>query len=134
MAKIYKTTDRIELKIDDVTVKVSPLNYEQKSEIEVLMRENNLSDKVQGIVLAIRYGVKEISGVEDSDGKPYELQFENGVLTKQCVSDLLNLDIKDKLSIVCSSFVPGVPKSFYGPDGNLLDGVEFVDKADSKKN
>lgn len=128
--RIYKTTDRIGIRIDDIQIKVSPLNFEQKTEIETHMRgfaAGDLKGAVRGMVLAIKYALKEISGVEDSEGQPYQLSFEGSFLTDECVSDLLNLDVGGKLSIVCSSFVPGIPKDF------SLEGVEFVEKTDSKK-
>lgn len=129
MAKIFRTTDRLSIRIDDVTVKVSPLTFEQKTEVEILLKAKDPEgrSKVRGIVRAIQYAIKEISGVENPDGTPYELEHENEMLTDACVSDLLNLEIKDKLSIVCASFVPGIPKDF------SLEGVEFADKVEPEK-
>ena len=134
MAKIYRTTDRICVKIEDVTLKFSPLTLDQKSEIqqELLssMKEVDIAKASRGIMLALKYGLKHIEGVEDSDGKPYQLTFDNlGHLAEECIHDLLNLDISNKLALVSSSFVKGVPKVFTNRDGKPIDGVEVLNQA-----
>lgn len=132
MARIYRTTDRIPVKVDDVTVLISPLTFEQKSEVQEAMMgfaNGDVKAATRGVVLSIKYALKGIEGVEDADGKPYELSLENGCLTDEAVSDMLNLHCTEKLAIVCSSLLNGVPTGFKDNDGNPIKGVEFVKKA-----
>lgn len=130
MAKIYKPTDRLEYKIDDITFKVSPLTMDQKIELSQLMigAESDIKKAMEGTIKVLQYALKDIKGIEDSDGNPFELEFESGVVTKDCVELLLNIGQSAQLISVCSSFVGGVP-SF------LPEGVKAVpnSKAPKKK-
>jgi hypothetical protein len=138
MARIYKRTDRIPVKIDDVVITLAPLSLSEKTDIQQAMlagRANgNLKEATRGIQLALKYGIKGISGVEDSDG-PYVLQFEGEHLTDACVDDLLNMEITNKLALVCMSLAVGVPTEFTDENKQPLAGVEIVkvDKEASEK-
>lgn len=125
MSRIYRTTDRIPLQIDDLKIKIAPLSSHQKMEIQQTMLDGQAQKSVEkitsGVLLALKYGLKEISGLEDSDGNPYKLQFdEAGMLTDACLDDILNLEQKDKLILVCSTLANGVPSEF------KLPGVSFI--------
>lgn len=140
MSKIYRRSDRIVVKIDDITVKLSPLTLHEKVEINSQMlrgsRDKNLKELSEGLALAIRYALKDIDGLEDSDGSPYKLQFaDDGGLTPQCIDDLMNIEATNKLALVCSSMINGVPSQFTDEHRNALAGVELVtvEKADPEK-
>lgn len=126
MTKIYRTTDRIEIKIGDITVKIAPLSLIQKNEVQSIMLEGQKNSDLQklnaAILLAVSYCLKDIQGLEDIEGNSYQLQFENNKLTEQCVDDLMNMEETPNLLKVCSAFVAGVPKKFE------IEGVEFVEK------
>lgn len=131
MARIYKRTDRIAVKIDDIVVKLAPLSLDQKTEIQQAMIhgkvKGDLKELTKGIALSIRYAVKSIEGVQDSDGNPYKVEVDsNGDLTKECVDDLMNLELTAKLSMVCASMVNGIPSEFKDNDGIPMSGVEVV--------
>lgn len=132
--RIYKTTDKIPVKIDSITVKISPLTFEQKSEVQGLILEQNPLSIVKAARLCIKSSVKEIDGVENEDGSAYQLQFEeNGALTDQCVDDLLNIDQDDKLSLVCTSLLNGIPRDFIDPQtGQKIEGIS-IQKASPRK-
>lgn len=137
MARIYRTSDRIRIKIDGLIVTVSPLNYHQKAEIETYLigfARGDVSLAAKAMVSAVKYSLKDIEGVEDADGKKYELEFEDGVVSDDCVSDLLNLDISTKLQSTCTAFLHGVPKSFHDQNGEPLEGVEFLDTRSESPN
>jgi len=125
MARIYKRTDRIVVKIDDVTLKLAPLTLAQKSEVQQALllghTKSDLREATRGVALAIKYSVKTIEGVVDTDGNPYQLEMSDGELTDACVDDLMNMELLDKLALVCSSFAKGVPTEFKD-----IDGVELV--------
>jgi hypothetical protein len=129
VAKIYRTTDRISVKIDDIVVKISPLTYDQKAEIQTHMlgfTRGDIREATKGVVLALKYGLKHISGVENSDGASYELSFEDNMLTDECVTDLMNIPVGEKLTLICSALLAGVPEQFKDNKGNALAGVEIV--------
>lgn len=128
MARIYRTTDRIKLKIDDIIVTISPLSASQKAEINTYhmdFAKGNIESATNAVVTAMKYAIKDIEGVEDADGKPYELEFDGDYLSDDCVSDLLNLELNGKLQTVACSLANGVPNDFD------LEGVEFVKSGDS---
>lgn len=124
--KIYKTTDRIKIKIDDIAIKISPLSYENKCLIQACLITGDTLGIVKAAKMAIQYGVKEIEGVENADGTPYELQFENDALTENCVDDLLNIDQDNKLSFVCTKLLEGIPSEFVDPQtGKKIEGIKI---------
>lgn len=128
--KIYRATDKIKIKIDDVTVIVSPLSYERKTEVQTYMLEalkGDMKAGMEGAKLAIKYAVKGVEGAEYSDGTPFELQEENGVLTDESVDELINCEMAEKLSVVCCSLLTKVSDTFVDPrTGNPLQGVSLV--------
>lgn len=133
MAKVFRTSDKISVKIDDIVVKISPLSYEQKSDIQSLLISGNPLSVVEAAKQSIRYAVKEVSGVEDADGSPYKLEFENGYLSDSCIDDLLNIDPDDKLSLVCTSLLQGIPKGFVDPQtGKPIEGIS-IERPKSRK-
>ncbi len=129
MVKIHRRTDKIKIKIDDVTVTISPLSSHEKAEIQSEMMKfvkGNVKAGQDGICLSLKYAVKGIEGVVDSEGNAYALKFENGYLAQECVDDLLNMEITGKLSQVCGALTNGVPREFMNSDGTKIEGVEFV--------
>lgn len=132
--KIYKTSDRIKVKIDDISIKIAPLSYETKCEIQANLINGDTLGIVKAAKLSIQHGVKEIEGVENADGSAYELQFENGALTEECVDDLLNIDQDNKLSFVCTKLLEGIPTSFVDPQtGKKIEGISIEKPAVSRK-
>jgi hypothetical protein len=138
MARIYKRTDRITVKIDDIIVKLGPLSLHQKTEVQVAMmkgaKNTDIREATRGLALAIQYSVKGIDGVVDGDG-PYQLKFDNEILTEACVDDLMNMELASKLSLVCAGMINGVPNEFTDSKQNPLAGVEIVnpEKTDPEK-
>lgn len=134
MAKIYKRSDRISVQIDDVIVKVAPLTHDQKIEVQQALIKGMKGDFTQGakgVFLSLKYSIKSVKGFEDSDGNPYQLEFEGDGLADSCVDDLLNSSILGKLSLVCSSLVKNVPSEFTDNENKPLEGVRIL-KPDSE--
>jgi hypothetical protein len=133
VAKIYKRSDRLTVKIDDVTLKLAPLSIHQKVEIQTAMfngrTKADLSEATRGVVLSLKYSVKGVEGIEDADGNAYQLQFEGDALTDACADDLMNLEITQRLSMVCAGMLNGIPSEFTDQYGNKMDGVEVVKPA-----
>ncbi len=138
MARIYRREDRIPVRIGDITVKLSPLSIQQKTEImqsAINGRKNaDYGEANKSVVLALKYAIKGIEGVEDSEGKPYVLQFEGESLTDACVGDLLNLGMTGKLTQVCISLANGIKDEFTDERGEKLEGVDIVKASTPEKN
>lgn len=133
MAKIYRKSDRIKLKIGEVTVDVAPLSFHEKTEIQMAIHESAKSGDTMGIIkaafLCVKYAVKGISGVENADGSSYEVQMENDILTDECVNDLFSLEESDKLSMVCLNLLQGKYDEFKDPNtGERIKGVSLLKK------
>lgn len=119
---VYKTTDRIPLKFGEIKVWISPLSFEQKTNILAATKMKSgveVSDPSKQTFLSLKYGVKEIEGLKNPDGSDYRLELdENGVLTDECLSDLIDLEYFPKLSEICIKLINGV---------KALDKIEGVE-------
>jgi hypothetical protein len=89
---------------------------------------------VDAAKMAIKHSVKSIAGLENPDGSTYELEFENGALSESCVDDILNIDEDDKLSLVCTSLLNGIPQDFVDPQtGKPIEGISIERPGTSRK-
>lgn len=127
MARVYKTTDRVPVKIGDITVKIAPLSLDQKNEIQEVMiegqKKNSVAILTKSTLLAVKMCVKEIAGLKSADDSDYQLEFEDDkkeLLTDNCISDLMNMEESANLMKVCAAFITSIPKKFE------LDGVEII--------
>lgn len=138
MSRIYRRSDRIKVKIDDITVTLAPLTLDQKTECQQALlvghRKSDLKELTRGIKLSMKYALKDIQGVEDSEG-PYKLALVNDELTEDCLDDLTNMQLSAKLTLVCAAMVRGVPSQFTDEENNPIEGVELVKqgKEDAEK-
>jgi len=111
---VHKVDAKIELEIGGIIVVISPLSFLDKSEI-LAIGENDggmLKNQLAMAVESIKRAVKDVKGIKNEDGSPYELKFADGCLSDDCFSDLLNLEISNSIIEACSQLVNGVPKSF----------------------
>ena len=132
--KIYKTTDRVSVKIDDITIQIAPLSYEVKCDIQATLVSGDTLGIVKAAKMAIQHAVKDIKGVEHADGSEYNLEFEGDKLKETCVDDLLNIDQDNKLSFVCTKLLEGIPKDFVDPQtGKKVEGIKIERPAVSRK-
>lgn len=138
MARIYKRSDRIKVKIDEVTVTIAPLSLDQKTEAQSLMalgkinRDYNLITK--GIISLIKSAVKSIDGLENADGSKYQLTFNGDLLSDESIDDLFNIELHKKLVMVCSSLVVSIPTQFVDETGQPIEGVTLLDTAKAAVN
>lgn len=131
MARIYRRSDRITLKIGELVVQIAPLSIHQKTEIQNLMLQGRLAKDVklltEGTIKSVKYAVKSVKGLEGVDGKPYELGFDSeGNLTDDSIDDLLNIEDSQPLALACMNLLRGIPTEFTDEQGRKLEGVEFV--------
>lgn len=133
--KLFKMTDRVKIKIDDIILSISPLSLEQKEEISAHLLEfgtkKDVKHYINAVATSVKYALKDIEGVTDIKGNKYELSFEeDGSLTKGCIEELLNTQISGKIGASCIAFIDNIPSKIYGDDGNALEGVEIINPLD----
>jgi len=128
MSKIYRMSDRIRLKVDDLEIKIAPLSIHQKAEVEEAASKGTSSALLKATTSAISYALRDVKGLVDASGNPYELEWdESGKLTEDCISELFNLKASEKLSTIALSLINGIPDEFTSPiTGEKLEGVEFI--------
>ena len=135
MAVVYRTSDRVTLKIDDVTLKLAPLSYSQKMKIQgMLMKESgtqieNIAETTRAL---IEFSVKSIDGVHYSDGEKFELEFDEGKLSEDSIDNLLNMEISEKLQISLMQLTQGIPTKITDQKGNEIEGVKIVPQKGAK--
>lgn len=132
--KIYRMTDRIPLKIGDVTFKLGPMSAEQKMDISGCYKTvegESVADVGAATMKVLKYSVKDVEGIEyGAGGGEYKVSFVNGCdaeLTDDCVGELLTLEQKSQLVTACFAFVNEIPKQVNDPITNKkLKGVEIL--------
>jgi len=130
MAIVYRTSDRIKIKVGELVVSVSPLNRYQKAKVQELTM---VGKDIDAASTALKAGIKNIEGLEDIHNEPYKLVFDdNKELTDECIDDLMNLELAPELVNICVSLLNGIPKEFVNPvTGKKLKGVEFVKEGEA---
>lgn len=107
--KIYRTTDRIPVKIADLTFWFSPMTWAHKSEIVSLTQREGGEVKVDGnrvAFLTLKYSLKAIEGLKCADGSDYVFDCDSdGIPTDETINDLFQLDTVDKLVTVAASWL-----------------------------
>jgi len=132
MAIVYRTSDRLKVKVGGLVVVISPLNRYQKAKIQSLIMEDKMYDSAAE---ALKCSIKGIEGLTLPDGSDYKVDMDdNKELSDEALDDLLNLDVAGELTTIAVSLLNGVPKEFVNPTtGKKLKGVEYVDKEESTK-
>jgi hypothetical protein len=133
--RIYKRSDRIKVKIEDITVTLAPLSFDQKSEAQEMISRGTVKQDLRllskGIAQMVKYSVKKVDGLEDAEGNPYQLDFDGDSLSDSCLDDLLNLEVQEKLQSACLSLLRGIPREIVDSHGKPIQGVEVI--RDSKE-
>lgn len=106
---VYRTTDRIPVKIGDVTIWICPLSAGQYAEVVSLTKYKGgreIPDPGAMAILTLRYCVKSVDGLGDvkyADGTDFLLEFdESGNLTEDSLSVLIQVLGSDKLTLLAS--------------------------------
>lgn len=129
--KVYRLSDRLKLKIGELTFEVAPMTYGQKLEVSQAMTHQGgeqLQDVGKATYLTIKYSVKNVTGIVYPDGSKWKPRFEeDGTLTNELVEELLSLHIKDDLIFACISLMSDFGGKVKNPTtGEELKGVEIV--------
>ena len=126
-------SDRITVKIDELTFKLGPMSFAQKAEL-AQYSEMDAGELKTGLFEAsrkvLKYTLKEVKGLEDMDGFPYTLNFEDDSqkeLTDDCVEEVLNLPVNGKILSTVMQLWEGPKDKIIDPaTGKALEGVKVV--------
>jgi len=130
--KVYPLSARIPVKIGDVVFKLAPFSQSQKIELAEFSQFEGgayLQNASLLVFRAMRYSIKSVTGLVDAiTGEEYKLVFdEAGYLTEECANDLLNLEISDKMVLMCMAFLKGIPTELLDHrTGKPVEGVEIL--------
>lgn len=128
--KLYKSTDKILVKINDLQLSISPLTLAQKQEVMSLFSkfysDKDVNHLLHATRLCCKYGIKNITGLQNADDSEYILNFDEQGLSDEDIENLMNSEISNQLSAVVTSFVNGIPAKIVDEKGNQLEGVEVI--------
>lgn len=134
MTVVYRKNDVVKVQVHDLEVHLNPLTHHQKNQIQSLLVSGGVDGLMNGAALALKSAIKDVKGIKMHDGSDYRLEFENGAITDECLSDLLNLKIQSELSAICLAMVNGIPDQFINPEtGEVYEGVKIIRDGDSEK-
>lgn len=128
MAKILRLSDRIKLKIDEVTFTLAPLSKAQKLDLAnctKMQDGNEVFELGKAQFLYVKYALKDIDGVETYGGDPYELDFEGDYLTDDCVTEIFCLEQKEKLTNSAWQILNGIKDLVDPSTGEPFEGVSL---------
>jgi hypothetical protein len=94
--QIIRVNEQVPVKIGEVTFWLSPLRYQEKSELLRHYKMKQGEERVDNTAYAfqaVKMSLKEIEGVKLVDGSPFVLEFdERGHLTDDCLENVLLLN------------------------------------------
>jgi hypothetical protein len=103
---VYRLTDRLPIKIDELTFWIAPLSFEKKQVLSTYTRMNGGVETIdfQKVAVAtLKFTIKGVEGLTLADGSDYELEFDPaGDLTDESVDVLLRLVQNERLIVACS--------------------------------
>ena len=128
MALLLRKSDRVQVKVEDLSLEIAPLSFAAKMEInEVigLADQNDVNASMKAAKIAMGSSIKGLKGVECLDGEEYKLEFIGDKLSDECIDDLLNLEACPKIMSACMALIGGVSEEIIDPvTGKKLEGVE----------
>lgn len=136
MARIYKLSTKIPVKINDAIFQLSPLSIAQKDEITCMLAEvqseglKAAPKMLAATRLALKYAIKGLDGVFEDDAElvPFVLTFDSeGNLDNDSLEALSNFEYSGKLNEVIMSLISGFSQK------NKIEDVEINYKGDIKK-
>lgn len=129
-------SDRIEVKIDEVLLVFSPLKMQQKLEMAAFTQTKKGIETVNNVEVLrtyLRHCLIELHGVEDMWGKPYKLERKSGVLTDNCIDEILGIGFIDKLAQAAMELIAKTPQDILDGNGEKIEGVTIEVKGGVKK-
>lgn len=128
MVKILRMSDRVNVKIGELSFQLAPLSNDRKIEISSCTKKQNgvdVYDHGRSQHLYIKYSLKKVTGLVDYDNKEYQLSFENDMLTDDCVSEIFMIPQKQDLMLAAWQLLNGVPDKLTDNDGKEIKGIKL---------
>ena len=127
----YRQSDRILLTIHDVTFKIKPLSYTEKTALSksiINVEGTQSEDVMDSLAQIIRYCVKDVTGINYLDGTPIKLKFEdNGHLKDESIDELMSLPVTSDLTASLFQFLQGIPdKIVNSQTGKVMNHIKIV--------
>jgi len=126
--KILRLSDRIKLDIGGVVFTLAPLSQFHKVNLAnctTIKNGQDHYDLMGAQALYLKYAIKNIEGITDYNDEDYKLEFDNDELTDDCVSELLSLDQRSKLTTAAWQLLNGVRELTDPITGETLEGVSL---------
>ena len=99
--EILTPKHKVIVKVDDLEITFSKLNYSQFLEIQnctKIVSGESVTDSASFIFKYIKYGVKNIKGLTMYGGKPYKIEHDNdGLISDSNVEDIIMMPIRESL-------------------------------------
>ncbi|TXH09496.1 MAG: hypothetical protein E6R04_07975 [Spirochaetes bacterium] len=131
---VYRPSDRIAVKVGELTVWISPLSYEEKTNLlstTKMVGGKAVSDAGKMSYLTLKYSIKKVEGLESckfADGSPCTMEFgADGYPTDESLETLLAIFGNTTSAQLSSSLVLGNYKN------TSIEGVEFIGPESKKK-
>ena len=127
------------IKIGEAVFYCKQLSYKMRSIIGAKYHRQQSGNQVQDVVgllfEVLRHSIKKVEGFVNPDGSPFELKFENDVLTEECLDQLFRVErVGDILQMCASSFVNlREPDVIVDADGQPIEGVSIEKVEPDKK-
>lgn len=104
---VYKTTDRIPVKIGEVTLWIAPLSAGQYAEVVSLTKlkgGQEIPNAGGMALLTLSYCIKSVDGLDAKflDGSEFELEFEGEKISDESLNCLIQILGSDKLCLLAS--------------------------------
>lgn len=127
--KIARLTDRFKIKMEGVTVTVSPLSGRQKLEMTSMIKQREdgklYIDKASQELYLVKHSVKAIEGLTDYDEKDYVLHFDGDSLSDDCAEEILGFLVNTYFTTANTQAMNGIFGDVLNPmTGESIKGIE----------
>ena len=128
------------VKVGDVVIYCKQLSYRMRSVIGAKFHKQQAGDEIQNtlnlLFEVLRHSITKLEGFQNPDGSAFELQFENGVVTEECLDQLMYVEkVGDVLQLCASSFLNmKIPDKLVDSiSGEIMEGVTIEKVEPNKK-
>jgi hypothetical protein len=128
VAKVLRMSDRIKVKIGELSFELAPLSNDRKIEISSCTKKQDgidVYDHGSAQHLYVKYSLKKVTGLTDYNDNEYKLSFENEVLTDDCVSEIFMIPQKQDLMAAAWQLLNGMPEKLTDHNGKVMKGVKL---------
>lgn len=144
MIKVEKMGKKFGLEIEEGEDKIlfifNQLNYFARNKIATLTTSYRNGKLVQDIGLVcfynVKFGLKDVNGLVDDNGQPYQLEFEDDqkqALTDNCVDEIMGSEISSQLILAASNIGSKVPAVVLDPvTSEPVKGIKVVEQKNLK--